>query len=280
LAHGAQAGGAAATAPGPATAGAVAGTGSAATVGPPAISDKPTRQQLAFYAFVRSVASAFSYVFWRVRVSGRENVPTTGPFILSPVHRSNIDAPLMACVTRRRMRYMGKDAMWKYRFSAWFSRSLGGFPVHRGNVDREALRISEAAVRAGEPVVIFPEGTRRSGPVIGEIFEGAAFVAVRTGTPIIPVGIGGSERAMPKGSKIIRPVKVRVVVGRPIHPPPRADSGRGSRRQVHEVAARLRAELQRLFDEAQAAAGTPNPPRPGQAGVNGSPAGVAGPAPV
>jgi len=248
----------------------------AATERAPAMSGKPTRQELAFYAFVRSVASAFSYVFWRVRVSGRENVPTTGPFILSPVHRSNIDAPLMACVTRRRMRYMGKDAMWKYRFSAWFSRSLGGFPVHRGNVDREALRISEAAVRAGEPVVIFPEGTRRSGPVIGEIFEGAAFVAVRTGTPIIPVGIGGSERAMPKGSKIIRPVKVRVVVGRSISPPPRADSGRGSRRQVHEVAARLRAELQRLFDEAQAAAGTPNPPGPGAPGVDDGSARVAG----
>jgi 1-acyl-sn-glycerol-3-phosphate acyltransferase len=149
---------------------------------------------------------------------------------------------------------LGKDSMWKYRWSAWFFNTMGGIPVHRGTPDREALRRSEAAVLAGEPIVIFPEGTRESGPVIEDIFQGAPFVALRTGAPIIPVGIGGSERAMPRHARMIRPAKVRIVIGPPIHPPARADRGRGSRRQVQELTDRLHAELQRLFDEARAAA--------------------------
>jgi 1-acyl-sn-glycerol-3-phosphate acyltransferase len=219
----------------------------------------PTRSQLAVYAFARAVVAGFCYLFWRTRVSGRENIPSHGPFILSPVHRSNIDTPLMGCVTRRRMRFMGKDSLWKYGWSAWLFSSLGGFPVHRGAADREALRITEATLRTGEPVVIFPEGTRRTGPVVEEVFEGAAFLATRAGVPIVPVGIGGTERAMPKGSRFIRPVKVRIVVGTPIQPPERQPGSRGSRRQIHELSEQLRGELQKLFDTAQTAAGTPNP---------------------
>jgi len=212
-----------------------------------------TRLQRCFYGVVRGVVAGFCRAFWRVEVSGADNIPASGPFILSPVHRSNVDTPLMACTTRRPLRYMGKDSMWKYRWSAWFFNAMGGIPVHRGSPDREALRTSESAVRAGDPIVIFPEGARRTGPVIGEIFEGAPFVSVRTGVPIVPVGIGGSERAMPITARMIRPIKVHVVVGPPISPPAREPGGRGVRRQVHEMTARLHGELQRLFDEARAA---------------------------
>jgi 1-acyl-sn-glycerol-3-phosphate acyltransferase len=219
-------------------------------------SDNATRWQLAFYVFVRAIVAGWCYLFWRTRVTGRDNIPRHGPFILSPVHRSNVDTPLMACVSRRRMRYVGKDTMWKYRWSAWFFTSLGGIPVRRGTPDREALRTSETAVRAGEPIVIFPEGTRRSGPVVEDIFEGAPFVAVRAGVPIIPVGIGGSEGAMPRGARMLRPVKVRIVIGPPLYPPAREEGGRGVRRQVHEMTGRLHAELQRVFDQAQVATGS------------------------
>ena len=218
------------------------------------MSTDATRFQLWFYKVARAVLAGFCYTFWRARFEGREYVPRSGAFVLSPVHRSNIDTPLMGCVTRRRMHFLGKDSMWKYGWSAWLFTSLGAIPIRRGGADREALRACEAAVRAGEPLVIFPEGTRKTGPVVEEIFEGAAFVALRTGVPIVPVGIGGSEAAMPRGTKLLRPVKIRVVIGPPFYPAVRQSGQRVARREVSELTERLHAELQRLFDQARKAA--------------------------
>jgi 1-acyl-sn-glycerol-3-phosphate acyltransferase len=146
---------------------------------------------------------------------------------------------------------MGKDSLWSRGWSAWLFSSLGGFPVHRGTVDREAFRRCIAVLEGGEPLVIFPEGTRREGPVVEELYDGAAYVATRTGLPIVPVGIGGSEAAMPRGAKGLRPVKVHITIGAPLQPEAVAEGGRASRRAVHELTERLHKELQRLFDEAQ-----------------------------
>lgn len=211
--------------------------------------------ELAWYSFARGVVELVCRLLWRVEVRGRDKLPTGEPYVIAPVHRSNIDTLLAGCLTHRRIRFMGKDSLWKYRWSAALLTSLGGFPVHRGTPDREALRRCEEAVRGGEPVVLFPEGTRRSGPKLHPLFEGAAFVAARTGVAIVPVGIGGSEWAMPKGSRAIRPVKVVMVVGEPIRPPRRDEGRRLPRRAVAEMTTQLGESLQALFDEALAAAG-------------------------
>jgi len=214
----------------------------------------PTPSQLRWYRVARRIVEGVCRALWRVEVRGAHNVPASGAFVLAPVHRSNIDTLLCGCVTRRRVRFMGKDSLWKHRWSGKLLSSLGGFPVHRGTADREAMRVCEAALRAGEPVVVFPEGTRQSGPAVQPLFEGAAFVAARAGVPIVPVGIGGSDGAMSKGSRRVRLVKVVVVVGEPLLPPGRGAGGRVSRSQVAEVTAALHARLQDLFDEATAAA--------------------------
>ena len=179
---------------------------------------------LVWYAVARGAVEAFCRLYCRVEVRGREHVPAHGAYVIAPVHRSNVDTLLAGCLTHRRIRFMGKDTLWKYRWSAALFSSLGAFPVHRGTPDREALRVCEAAVRAGEPVVLFPEGTRQSGPTVQPLFEGAAFVAARAGVPILPVGIGGSEWAMPKGQRRIVPVKV-VMVGRSTDRRPAAHRG-------------------------------------------------------
>jgi 1-acyl-sn-glycerol-3-phosphate acyltransferase len=170
-----------------------------------------------------------------------------GPFVLAPVHRSNLDFLLVSSVTTRRMRYMGKDSIWKVKPLGRIVSALGAFPVQRGRADREALRRCIEFVHNGDPVVIFPEGTRQSGPAVEELFEGAAYVASRTQVPLVPVGIGGSEAAMPKGSKMIHPVRIRVVVGKPLDPAPLKDGSRVSRREVHDLTQRLHADLQSLF---------------------------------
>jgi 1-acyl-sn-glycerol-3-phosphate acyltransferase len=203
-----------------------------------------------WYRFARALVVGFCLLFWRVTVKGKENVPSTGPFILAPVHRSNVDFAIVAAVTPRRMRYLTKDSIWKGGLGKVWE-SLGAIPVARGTPDREAMRQLEATLAAGEPVVMFPEGTRQSGPDVQPLFDGPAYVASRAGVPIVPVGIGGSEKAMPKGSKLLRPVKIRLVVGKPLHPEPRAEGTRVPRRVVTELTAALKDEVQRLFDEAR-----------------------------
>ena len=136
--------------------------------------------------------------------------------------------------------------------------TLGGIPVARGSADREALRTCIEVLEAGEPLVMFPEGTRQHGPVVEELFDGTAFVQSRTGVPIIPVGIGGSEGAMPKGSKIPKPKKVTVVIG-PALEPSEAVGPKAKRAAIKERTTEIRSVVQALFDEAQTSAGTPNP---------------------
>ena len=203
-----------------------------------------------FYTFVRGVITLFCRLFWRVQVVGRENIPSDGAFVLAPVHRSNIDTLLACTVTRRRMRYMGKDSLWKNSITAWLFSSLGGFPVSRGTADREALKRCVKVLEAREPLVLFPEGERKSGEIVQPLFDGAAYVAVRAGVPLIPVGIGGSAKAMPKGSKMLKPVKCVLVVGAPISTT-RDETSKAARSTVKEVSQVLHGEIQRLFDEAQ-----------------------------
>ncbi len=237
---------------------------SPASVQSPAPVDGPAKRQVRLglppfaYRFLRILVHAINRGYWRVEVDGASVVPTSGPVILAPVHRSFMDFFVASEVTKRKIFYMAKDDLWNSPRLGSFLESVGAFPVHRDGADRLALDRAQAVLEHGDALILFPEGTRRSGPVIEELHEGAAFLAARTGAPIIPIGIGGTAEAMPKGSKFIRPVKVHLVVGAAIPAPARSSKGRVPRHQVHEVTEHLRAELQRLFDEAQTRAGRSN----------------------
>lgn len=221
---------------------------------------EPTRGTRLSYALVRGLFLVVFKLFGRVRVVGGEKIPAEGAFVLAPVHRSNVDFALMSLVTKRPMRYMGKDSIWKSKPLGRFVSMLGAFPVHRGSADRDALRACTDIVNGGSPLVMFPEGTRQRGPVVEELFDGTAYVAAKTGVPIIPVGIGGSEAMMPKGAKLPRRSKLVLLVGDPIPAPAPTESGRMPRSAVGALTTQLHGVLQELFDEAQRLAG--RPPRP------------------
>ena len=208
------------------------------------------------YRVLRTAILGVAKVLIRVSVVGSENVPKSGGYILAPGgHRSILDTPLASLAGPRVLRYMGAETYFKIPGLGFFLRAMGGFPVERSLTDRAALRISEAVLRNGEPLVVFPEGTRQEGPVVQPLKEGAVFLACRAGVPIVPVGIGGAERAMPKGARYIKPTKVALVVGEPIYPPDRAEGERVKRSMVREMSDDLRETLQELFDDAQVRAG-------------------------
>jgi 1-acyl-sn-glycerol-3-phosphate acyltransferase len=207
-----------------------------------------------FYWLIRSLIKAFCRTYFRLGVYGRENIPQSGAFILAPIHRSNVDTPIVSVVTKRRLRFMGKDSLWKIKPIGAVLSALGGFPVTRGTADLEALKRCLAVLALGEPLVMFPEGTRQSGPNIHPLFDGAAYLSIKSGVPIIPVGFGGTEGVMPKGSKKVLPKKCSVVVGKPIYPP-KSDAGRLPRTATTDLTTELSDALQTVFDQAKQKAG-------------------------
>jgi 1-acyl-sn-glycerol-3-phosphate acyltransferase len=150
---------------------------------------------------------------------------------------------------------MTKDSMWEKKWLGRLLLYVGAFPVHRESADREALQRAEEVLKRGEVLVLFPEGTRRAGPVIEDLMEGAAFLSARTGAPIVPIGIGGSDLAMPKGKTLPKPLTIQVVIGPAIPPPARTGGGRVSRSSVHAATADLVVKLQAVYDEARARTG-------------------------
>ena len=209
------------------------------------------------YRFFWSLLWLACKAWFRFRVVGKQNLPAEEAYILAPVHRSYLDTPVGGMVTARRQRFLGKESLWRNRAAGRFLTIVGGFPVERGTADRAALRACQEVLERGEPMVMFPEGTRQHGPVVDPdlMHAGPAFVAARAGVPIVPLGIAGTDHAMPGGSMLIRPVRVVMVVGEPIRPP--EVDGRIPRRMVDELTERLRVGLQGCFDEAQRLAGRP-----------------------
>jgi 1-acyl-sn-glycerol-3-phosphate acyltransferase len=203
-----------------------------------------------FYRLARGLALGVLRAMFRPKITGRRQIPRTGPAIIAPVHRSNIDFAFAGLLTKRKLFFMAKEELWTW---GWFGRlleSLGAFPVHRSGADRESIRRAEEVLTRGELLVMFPEGSRRFGDKVNELQEGVAFLAARTRTPIVPVGIYGSERAMPKGAKLPKPIRVRVVVAEPIRF--EAPEGRRvARSQIHQLSDALRERLQAAYDAAR-----------------------------
>src|SRR5580765_8792796 len=112
------------------------------------------RGQTILYRVVRALIEVIARVLFALTMEGTEHIPADRPFVLAPVHRSNVDFALMGCITKRRMRFMAKDSLWKSRALGAWVEALGAYPVSRGTADREALRLTEDCLKRGEPVVM------------------------------------------------------------------------------------------------------------------------------
>lgn len=206
------------------------------------------------YRLARLIVTVAVRSWFRPRIQGRANVPAAGPVILAPVHRSFADFVFSALLTDRKLFFMAKDSLWASPALGRLLVALGCFPVHREGADREALRRAEEVLRQGQVLVVFPEGTRKEGPEVAPLHDGVAFLAARTGAPIVPMGIGGSDRAMPKGTKIPKPLRIDLVVG-PALPAPETTSRRVTRGQLDQATAALHQAVQEVYDRARAAQG-------------------------
>jgi putative phosphoserine phosphatase/1-acylglycerol-3-phosphate O-acyltransferase len=181
------------------------------------------------YHLLRPFVRPQSFPYARFEVDGVDAIPARGPVLLASNHRSYFDVAALALVAAglgRPVRFLGKQELFDAPVLGWVARAIGGIPVDRGSGSSRPLQAAEAALRAGEVVVVLPQGTIPRGeaffdPVLhGK--TGTARLAAATGAPVVPVGLWGTEQVWPRSAKLpdvtalAHPPTVQVRVGRPV----------------------------------------------------------------
>ena len=166
------------------------------------------------YWVIKIVLTPILRVFVRIRVEGKEHVPRSGPVILAANHRSFLDSIFIPLVIRRRVTFVAKAEYFDDKRVAWFFRGVGQIPIRRegGSASERALQSATEVLERGGVFGIYPEGTRTRDGKLHRGHTGVARLALRTGAPIVPVGLIGTDAVQPIDSKLprlFRPVRIR-----------------------------------------------------------------------
>ena len=168
-------------------------------------------------------------------VMGLERLPRKGACIVVSNHVSDVDPPILAWAlgyrSRRVIYFMAKDEMRRWPVVGWLVSRAGVFYVRRGEADRAAQRQALALLRRGDAIAVFPEGTRSRDGRLQAGNPGVALLAIRSGAPVVPVSILGTQRILPPGGRMIHRSRVTVQVGEALRLPHRP-TGRVSREEL------------------------------------------------
>jgi 1-acyl-sn-glycerol-3-phosphate acyltransferase len=203
------------------------------------------------YALLKVVLSSIFRVVWRPRVTGLENIPASGPVILASNHLSFMDSMVIPMLVPRRVAFLAKSDYFtgtglKGMLSRWWFGGLGMIPV-----DRDDTRAAQASLDAALRVLssdgafgIYPEGTRSRDGLLYRGRTGVAWLAMTSGAPVVPVGLVGTEKLQPVGSRLPRLARVEVSFGAPIDLAGRfggMPAGRARREGTDEVMSAIQA---------------------------------------
>jgi 1-acyl-sn-glycerol-3-phosphate acyltransferase len=209
----------------------------------------------------------------RISIEGAvDEIPRDGPLIIAANHASNFDVPVVGAwlipKLGRRIHWLGKRELFAWPIVGWVAANGGVHPVDRDSADVEAFRLASRILEGGHVLFVFPEGTRSPDGALQEPRDGVALLALRSGAPIVPIGIGGSNRVWPKGQRFPHPGgRVTVRVGRPFRPaeeiPPGTDrktaKGLVTRMIMERIAALLPAGQRGVYGRAKGAPADPMP---------------------
>ncbi|MBI2168215.1 MAG: 1-acyl-sn-glycerol-3-phosphate acyltransferase [Actinobacteria bacterium] len=151
------------------------------------------------YWVVKGILTPLLRVLFRVRVEGRENVPSHGPVILASNHLSFLDSIFIPLVLRRRVTFVAKADYFDSWKTRWFFQGVGQIPIRRegGSASERALASALDVLRDGQVFGIYPEGTRSRDAKLHKGHTGVARLALRSGAAIVPVGLVGTRECQP-----------------------------------------------------------------------------------
>ncbi len=145
---------------------------------------------MSFYKFSLGLCTTVFKIIFKFSVEGRENIPKDKAFIVVSNHTSNLDPPLLGVATNTPLTYMAKEELFHNKLFGGLIKKLGAFPVSRGGGDIGAIKTALRLLKEGHRMVIFPEGGRsKTKGMLRRGKSGAAMLAAKTGTGILPVGI-------------------------------------------------------------------------------------------
>ncbi|MDH3784232.1 MAG: 1-acyl-sn-glycerol-3-phosphate acyltransferase [Acidobacteriota bacterium] len=201
-----------------------------------------------FYSVTRLGFRMLAGVLFRLRVRDDVRLPSQGAAIVVAEHRSWLDPPCVGAACRRPVRFLVMEKVYRKPWACWFYRRMGSIPVGVGR-RRAALSLREALRRlhSGEVVGVFPEGRVVPDGESVDYRDGAALLSVRSGAPVVPIGIGGTARAWPRGKRCPRPAPVAIRFGEPLQPP-----APDSENAVSTFSARIEENLRILSTEERA----------------------------
>jgi len=153
------------------------------------------RKETAWKKFVRGFVKGFLAGLYRiafyVKITGKENIPEDGAYIICSNHINYLDAAAIILLNKRKIRFVAKQDLYRIKILAWLGHLFDIIPIKRNKQDLESMKRCMKALKNGELLGIFPEGTRKGLEKQEKVKNGAAFMALRTNTKVIPVGIHG-----------------------------------------------------------------------------------------
>ena len=175
-----------------------------------------------FHYIVRATVKMLFLLLTNWRVRGRQNVPKQGPLLIVANHLHLADPLILGGSINRRVMFMAKEELFRPRFVGYLLRKLGAFPVKKRQLNRRAFQWADQLLSQGLALAAFPEGRRSKDAQLQPAFSGMALLASRSGAPVLPVSITGTENIRGMTWWFRRP-QVTVNIGRPFHLPPPSD---------------------------------------------------------
>ena len=168
------------------------------------------------YRWGHRLTNIFCKAVGRLEARGAHHIPTEGGVLLVSNHVSFLDPVIVGSAANREIHFMARSNAFDIPGLGKLISMYNAYPVNRGAPDLGALRKTISLLKAGNVVLMFPEGTRSVDGTLGKARDGACFIAHRSGVPTIPVFHSGAERVLPRNSKRLRRAKLTVAFGEPL----------------------------------------------------------------
>ena len=147
---------------------------------------------------IKTIFWIWAKITYRVKINGKENIPKDGAVLICPNHIHQLDSALIIAGNKRKINVLAKEELFRGKIGKWFAGIFGIYPIKQNSADIEAIKTSLKILKDNEPLMIFPEGTRNGMQDGKPVKNGPVMIAIKSNTPIIPVGISDPMKAFHK----------------------------------------------------------------------------------